>query len=225
MKGEQSGNRAMSAVGSINGPSPMHGRLLIVLAAVLWSLNGFFNTVLRSESFLHLDVPEVKPLHIDFYRVLFAGLVLVPSLRIRDVTFRRPMFFTAAAFAIMNFLFVKAMAEGTGHVAKALFLQYTAPAWMYLMCVFWLKEPVNWRNLLTVAIASVGVAVIVWGGWQNSELPIVLIALGSGVAYAAVLIGLRVLRRESARWLTVLNFLVSALALLPVMLFISPPTW
>jgi DME family drug/metabolite transporter len=41
------------------------------------------------------------------------------------------------------------------------------------------------------------------------------LALGSGVAYAGVLLWLRVLRNESSRWLTVLNHLGSALVLLP----------
>jgi drug/metabolite transporter, DME family len=224
MNGDQSGNSRMATAETTEAHSTMQGRLLILLAAVLWSLNGFFNTVLRSETFLHLNVPEVKPMHIAFYRALFAGLVIVPSLRWRNIRFRRPMLFTAVAFAIMNFLFVTAMAEGEGHVAKALFLQYTAPAWMYLACIFWLKEPANTRNLLSVIIALIGVGVIAWGGWQDSQLLIVLIALGSGVAYAAVLIGLRVLCKESSAWLTVLNFMVSALALLPIILFIAPPT-
>jgi drug/metabolite transporter (DMT)-like permease len=225
MNGDQFGNSRMATVETTEAHSTTQGRLLILLAAVLWSLNGFFNTVLRSETFLHLNVPEVKPMHIAFYRALFAGLVIVPSLRWRNIRFRRPMLFTAAAFAIMNVLFVTAMAGGKTNVAKALFLQYTAPAWMYLACVLWLKEPANTRNMLSVFIALIGVAVIVWGGWQDSQLLVVLIALGSGVAYAVVLIGLRVMCHESSAWLTVLNFAVSAIALLPIIIFIAPPTW
>src|SRR5579864_1753924 len=225
MNGDQSVNSRMATAETTEPRSAMQGRLLILMAAVLWSLNGFFNTILRSDTFLHLNMPEVKPMHIAFYRALFAGLVLVPSLRGRNIRLSRPILFTAGAFAIMNYLFVTAMAEGGGHVAKALFLQYTAPAWMYLISVLWLKEAANRRNLTSVAIALVGVTVIAWGGWQDSQLLIVLIALGSGVAYAVVLIGLRVLYRESSSWLTVLNLLTSALVLLPIMLFLPTPTW
>jgi drug/metabolite transporter (DMT)-like permease len=225
MNGDPSGNSRMATVETTEAQSTMQGRLLILAAASLWSLNGFFNTVLRSDTFLHLNVPEVKPMHIAFYRALFAGLVIVPSLRWRNIRFRRQMLFTAVAFAIMNVLFVTAMSGGETHVAKALFLQYTAPAWMYLACVLWLKERANTRNLISVFIALIGVAVIAWGGWQDSQLLIVLIALGSGVAYAAVLIGLRVMCHESPAWLTVLNFMAAAGALLPVILFLAPPTW
>jgi len=203
--------------------SPLQGRLLILLAAILWSLNGFFNTVLRQPTFLNLDVPEVKPLHIAFYRVLFAGLVLVPSLRRQDISWKWAMIFPAVAFAIMNISFVTAMALRS--VASALFLQYTAPVWMYLVCVFWWKEPTDRRSLLTVLMALVGVVVIVVGGWQDDQLWICLLAVNSGIFYAAVLLGLRVLSRESARWLTVVNFLSAALVLLPAIFFIAPPTW
>jgi drug/metabolite transporter (DMT)-like permease len=208
---------------SKDAPSLAQGRLLILLAAALWSLNGFFNTVLRQETFLHLSVPEVLPVHIAFYRVLFAGLVLVPSLRRRDISFKRAMIFPAVCFAIMNVCFVTAMALRS--VASALFLQYTAPVWMYIVCVFWWKESSDLRSLLTVILALIGVVVIVVGGWQGNQLWICLLAVNSGIFYAGVLLGLRTLRGESSRWLTVVNFLASALAMLPAIFFFATPTW
>ena len=45
------------------------------------------------------------------------------------------------------------------------------------------------------------------------------IAVGSGVAYAGVLIGLRVLRGASSRWLTIFNHLFAAAALAPSLFF------
>jgi drug/metabolite transporter (DMT)-like permease len=42
------------------------------------------------------------------------------------------------------------------------------------------------------------------------------------VAYAGVVLGLRVLRQESSRWLTVLNHLSGALVLIPVLAFLAP---
>ena len=62
----------------------------------------------------------------------------------------------------------------------------------------------------------VGVAVIVVGGWgHNDQLIAAGIAVGSGMAYAAVLVGLRVLRGASSRWLTIFNHLFAAAALAP----------
>ena len=66
-----------------------------------------------------------------------------------------------------------------------------------------------------MAVGLLGIAVIVLGGVREAQLGVVAIALGSGLAYAGVLICLRVLRDASSRWLTVLNHLFSALVLAP----------
>jgi len=69
-----------------------------------------------------------------------------------------------------------------------------------------------------------GVSVIVVGGWRDDQLWIVAIGLGSGLAYAGVILGLRVLREASSRWLTVLNHLGGAVVLLPFVWFLPTPT-
>ena len=56
--------------------------------------------------------------------------MLVPALRPRDFSFRPVMVGMVACFAVMNALFVSALAGGTA--ANAIVLQYTAPMWMYL---------------------------------------------------------------------------------------------
>src|SRR5260370_6360355 len=125
-------------------PSLAQGRLYIVLGALLWSTSGAFTKVLTRDTFLHLGNPQVLGLQIAFYRVLFAGLVLLPTLRRRDFSFRRAMIAMVACFATMNALYVLAMAQGTA--ANAVLLQYTAPMWMYLVSIWWLKEPVEPRS-------------------------------------------------------------------------------
>src|SRR6516162_4657595 len=50
--------------------SPAHGRLCVVLAALLWSTSGAFPKLLREATPLGLNQPEVKPLQIAFFRVL-----------------------------------------------------------------------------------------------------------------------------------------------------------
>src|SRR5260370_14488929 len=63
-----------------------------------------------------------------------------------------------------------------------------------------------------------------WGGWHEAELVVIVIALGSGLTYAGVMICLRVLRHASSRWLTVWNHLCSALVLVPFVWSLAPPT-
>jgi drug/metabolite transporter (DMT)-like permease len=125
-------------------------------------------------------------------------------------------------FAIMNALFVLAMAWGKA--ANAILLQYTAPLWMYLASVWLMGERADRRNLVALVGGLLGVGIIICGGWKDAQLPVVAIALGSGVAYAGVILCLRVLRGVDAPWLTVLNHLCGALALVPLLWFLAAPS-
>jgi drug/metabolite transporter, DME family len=190
-----------------------HGRLCIALAAVLWSLSGAFTKFLTKVMVEEYGYPDVEPLQIAFYRVFFAALVLAPTLRRGDIAWHPLMVAMALCFAAMNALFVTALAEGT--TANAILLQYSAPMWMYLASVFLLGEPADRRSSIALSIGLLGIAVIIVGGWEGGQISTVLIALGSGVTYAGVLVFLRLLRHMSPRWLTVWNHLLGAAVLLP----------
>src|SRR5439155_20217072 len=160
-------------------------------------------------------------LAIAFYRVLFAGLALVPTLRRRDLSWHGLMLVMVVCFAAMNLSYVSAMAQGTA--ANAVLLQYTAPMWMYVLSVWWLGEPAERRSSLALLCGLFGIAIIIWGGWQEAQLPVVGIALFSGMTYAGVVLCLRVLRAASPRWLPVLNHLCCALALVALLSWALPP--
>jgi drug/metabolite transporter, DME family len=207
------------------------GRLCIVLAAVLWSLSGAFTKVLTKDTFLHLNEPEIEPLvlgglnfpvQIACYRVLFAGIALAATVRHRDLTFRPAMLGMVACFTVMNALFISAIALGSA--ANAILLQYSAPLWMYLAAIFLLGERPDRRGTVSMFIGLFGIGVIVAGGWQQGDLVVIAIALGSGLTYAAVLIYLRVLRDVPANWLTVWNHLLGGLLLVPLLLSLRAPT-
>ena len=200
---------------SQDAPSPARGRLFIVLAAVLWSLSGVFTRVLKHDTSLRLGPEPVDGLTIAFYRVLFAGLVLVPTLRRRDLTFRPGLLAMVACFAAMNLTFVLALAGGKA--SNAILLQYSAPLWMYLASVRWLGEPASARGWTSLLLGTAGVGVIVWGGWEGGDLPVIGLGLASGFFYAGVVIFLRVLRGAAPAWLTVLNHLGAAVVVAPLL--------
>src|SRR5438093_2645249 len=160
-------------------PSLTEGRLCIAAAAVLWSLSGAFTKLLTGVMHEGYGYPEVPALQIAFYRVLFAGLVLVPTLRRADLSFRPLMVAMGLCFAAMNGLYVTAMAEGTA--ANAVLLQYTAPMWMYLACVLLLGEKADRRSSIALGIGLCGIGVIMVGGWGNEQMTTILLALASGV--------------------------------------------
>jgi DME family drug/metabolite transporter len=212
--------------------SPAQGRLCIALAAVLWSTSGAFTKVLTRPTFLGAYPPEIEPWHVNdtafpvqiaFYRAFFAGVVLLAMVRRRDIAFRPLMLVMAGCFAVMNITFITAQALGTA--ASAILLQYSAPLWMYLACVFWLGESADRRSTTALVIGMIGIATIIAGGWREGELLVMAIGLTSGVSYAGVLVCLRVLRGLSASWLTAWNHLLAGLVLLPILVLLRPPTF
>jgi drug/metabolite transporter (DMT)-like permease len=188
----------------------------VVCAAVLWSLSGGFTKVLREPTFLHLDEPRPHALLLAFYRALFAALFLLPTLQRREICWRPAMAGMTLCFAGMNVCFVVAMALGPA--ANAIWLQYTAPLWVYLAGRVWFGERAEWRSALAVCLGVAGVGVIVARNWAMrgaDELGVIALALASGITYAGVLIWLRVLRGAAGNWLTFLNLAASAVVLLP----------
>lgn len=201
----------------------MTGRILIVTAAVLWSTSGMFTCFLREPTVLGLHEPPLSPLQIAVGRALFAGLAMLPMLRPRDVSFRPLMAATALTFAAMNAMFVSAIALGSA--ANAILLQYTAPLWLYLLGVWFLREPADRRSALAVGIGLAGIGVIVYGGWEGEQALVVLLGLGSGLTYALILLGLRLQREASPVWLTAVNHLTGAIVLMPFVWHLPLPTW
>jgi drug/metabolite transporter (DMT)-like permease len=197
------------------------GRLLVALAAAGWSTSGLFTKVLREDTPLGLGDPPVDPLQIAALRVLFAGLVLAPLDRRRDLSFRPATACTALSFAAMNATFVSAMALGSA--ANAILLQYTAPLWLVLAGAFLLGEPAGARGLVSTLAGLAGVGIIVAGGWEGGQLRVVLLGLASGLFYAGVVLGLRVLRGASPVWLTVVNNTFGGLVLLPWVWHLASP--
>jgi drug/metabolite transporter (DMT)-like permease len=187
--------------------------LCVIAAAVLWSLSGAFKGVLVKLSPPEFSDPDTIAGYIAFYRVLFAGLVLLPTLRRRDVRLYPKLLWLPACFAAMNWTFTTALARGTA--ASAIFLQYAAPVWVYLFGIACLGERPDARSTVSVLLCAFGVAVILAGGWGGDDAAVVSLALASGVFYAGVLIGLQAFAAESPRWLTVLNHLSAAAVLLP----------
>jgi drug/metabolite transporter (DMT)-like permease len=213
---------------------------------VLWSLSGAFVKLLRPPPAgaegslvpgfvalglgdlreLDLGDPPVSPLVMACARGLFGGLAFLPALRLQHIQFRPLMLGMVLCFALMNVTFVSAM--GLGSAANAIFLQYTAPLFMYVGSVLWLREPPDRRSLVALIVAMAGVAVIVGGAWQGPSaetLIAVLIALASGVTFATLLLLIRVLRGVHPTWITLQNHLVAGLILLPFLLLDPPATW
>ena len=177
------------------------GRWLILSAAFLWSLAGVF--------IKFLDVP---PLTIVFYRSLFAGLVFTPFLRRNGLPLNGPILVSALTYTAAISSFVAANKLTTA--ANAIVLQYTAPIFVFLFSGLVLKEKIAKLNGFALAVSMIGIAIISLDSVGQPDMAGVLLALLSGLLFAAYMINLRRTREINPVYLTWINNMVCALLLL-----------
>ena len=176
---------------------------MVLAAALLWSTGGFF---VKAPNFDGWPGPALA-----FWRVAFASLVLLPLVRRPAWSWKLvPM---AGVFALMNYTYLTAMAQGSA--ANAIWLQSTAPVWVLLVGVLVFGERATRRDVLLVLFAAAGVAVILYYESHGESLAAVLWGLASGVFYGGVVLGLRQLRGMESTWLAAVNHGATAVVLAP----------
>ncbi len=182
-------------------------RLLVVTAALMWSSGGFF---MKSPLFEGWPGPVMA-----FWRAAFASLVLLPMVRRPRWSLKLvPM---VLVFAAMNVTYLTSMSITEASIA--IWLQGTAPAWVFLVTLLWLREPVHFRDWLMLGFAAAGMSLILFHELQGEAPAGVAYGLLSGVFYAGIVLSLRQLRDYESLWLVALNHVVTAVILAPVMVY------
>lgn len=181
------------------------GRLLVVAAALLWSTSGFFA---KAPFFAGWPGPVLA-----FWRAIFACCVLFPAARERRWSWK--LFPMMGVFAAMNYTYLTSLVKCEASVA--IWLQSTAPMWVFLVSVLLLGEPAKLGDWFLLGVGSTGVGLILWHELQGASPEGVLYGLASGVCYAGIVLSLRWLREFNSAWLVALNHLATALALAPTL--------
>jgi drug/metabolite transporter (DMT)-like permease len=192
---------------------PAHRKAVgyLLLAALGWSLAGIL--------FKLVDWP---PLAAAGGRGLVAGLFLIAVIgrRLR-FTWSPLQLGTAFVYAGCTVLF--AVANKMTSAAHAILIQYTAPVWVALAGAWFLNERAKPADWLTIAASFVGVALFLYDGLQVNNLAGILVALASGVFFAALIILLRKQKDGSPIESIILGNLLGFLAGLPAMWSAGPP--
>jgi drug/metabolite transporter, DME family len=211
----------MDSTGQHDDPNRQRtrARFAVVAAAVLWSTSGFFAKLPVFDEW----PPESRGVQIAFWRAVFASVLILPF--VRRPRWRWPMLPMALSFGVMSGLYLTALSLTTA--ANAIWLQNTAPWWVFLIGVVWLKEPVRGRDLVPLVCCVIGVATILSFELRDSIEWGVLCGLASAFGYAAVVLFLRGLRAEDAAWLVVVNQLGTVVLLLPLVVAVGlwPSGW
>ncbi len=193
--------------------SNRNGRLLVLIAAVMWSSSGLF----AKASIFDAWPDASRGILLAFWRALFAGLMLLPA--VRAPRWSPKLIPLCALFAVMNLTYLSAMTLSTA--ANAIWLQSTAPWWVLLVGVVTLGESLPRRQRLPLAIGGVGLAVILWFEVRGQNQAGVLCGLVSGLTYAGVVISLRALREVDSVWIVSLALLVTAACAFPYVVYIG----
>jgi len=194
------------------------GVLAILFAGSLWGALGPVSKIAFAEG--------VAPLAVAFWRALFGWLFFVVhagfrrSLAIdrRDI----PGVIVFALVSVSGFYGSYQVAVHFGGAARASVLLYTAPAWVAIMAVLVLGEPIRMRTIVSIVVAIAGVALISLSGEGTGRLeganPVVGIVFGliAGFTYALYyIVGRRLLERYSSLTLFSWILIIGAAGLLP----------
>ena len=150
------------------------GTLLLLSAAALWSLNGVLIKYLHDQG--------MSAMAIAASRSLIAGLVLTPFIVKRPRTIQEKRWLAAAVivFTGMCITFVLSMTRTTA--ANAIFLQYTAPAWVFLLSPFVTGDRATGPQTTAMILAFFGVTIIFWDQYAPGQSGLI-IGIIAGVVF------------------------------------------
>ena len=159
-------------------PEHQKGIIAVLIAAVLWSSGGIL-----------IKLITFHPMQISFFRGIFAALVFAIIFRKKAFIFNGMTFVNGIFYAGILILFVIATKLTTA--ANAIFLQYTAPIYVLVFEPLINKTEFKRINVITIFVCFVGMILFFMGELSFTHIEGNIVALLSGIAFAAFLIGMR----------------------------------
>jgi drug/metabolite transporter (DMT)-like permease len=161
------------------------GYAFVLSAVCLWSVNATISKiVVESGGLSALRLAQVRASGAGLILFLAVALLKPRSLRI---TSRRELCFLAAfgvlGLALVHYLYFTAITHMD--IGIALVIQYIAPVLVAVWARFFVHEPVRQRLWFALALALVGLSLVVemWGGRELSGVGVAA-SLGAACAYA-----------------------------------------
>ncbi len=185
----------------MNSSPILQGRLLLVGAALGWSLSGVI-----------IKLVDLNALSIAFSRSLVAALCLAPLAWGRRERLDWGNLWLALAYTGSVTLLVGATKATTA--ANAILLQYTAPVFVFLLGIPLLGERPAREDWAGLGLTMLGVGWI-FAGAGEADAAGVGLGLASGLAFGMLILLLRRFRHKDPFWVIFCNNIVVTLLLLP----------
>ncbi len=177
-------------------------RLLLIMAALLWSTSGL---ILK-------NLPSVHWLAIAGLRSLFAALIFLPG-----VTRRGPflkLLLAVLLYAVLVSALMGAMQLGTA--AQGIWLQYIAPAIVALWAWLFQRQRLRRVEVAAVLLTLVAVILIVSGGTGLPHRQSVVLGIISGFAFGSFILLLKGMSDVSPATIFFWTNIGTAIIVLPI---------
>jgi drug/metabolite transporter (DMT)-like permease len=191
---------------------PALGYAMVLTAATLWALNGAVSKViLQSGGVTSERLTEVRAT--GAFLLLFGALLVWRRSTLRVTRGELPFLavFGVAGLALVAWFYFVAIERL--EIGIALLIQYVAPVLVALYARYVLHEPVRRRIWAALALAIVGLALLLqlWDGLELDGIG-VLASLGAAITFALyILMADRGIRRRTSSSLLAYGFLFAAL--------------
>lgn len=154
------------------------GILYVFTAALLWSSGGLF-----------IKLISFNAMQLSFFRCLIAAITFALIFRKRTLIFNKLSIINSVIYAIVLITFV--IATKTTTAANAIFLQATAPIYVLIFEPLFNKSRYERINIITVGVCILGMILFFVGKLDPGHLEGNLVALISGVTFAALFLGMK----------------------------------
>ena len=154
------------------------GILFVFIAGLLWSTGGLF-----------IKLISLPAMQLAFFRCTIAAVTFGIIFRKEILLFNKLTFVNSVFYAAILITFV--IATKTTTAANAIFLQSTAPIYVLIFEPIFNKTKYERINIITVAVCMVGMILFFVGKLEPGHLEGNIIALFSGIAFAAFFLGMK----------------------------------
>lgn len=186
--------------------------LCIIAAGILWGTMGIFVRVFRAWGFSTIQITALRILLAAVFFVVFLAVTNPGKLKIkcRDI----PLFagLGVGSIFLMSVTYFSTMQRTS--LGAAAILLYTAPVFVMLMSVLFLKEKLTMRKLAALGTAFLGCILVTGiGGDMQMDVSGIMTGLLSGLSYALYsILGSFALRRYHPYTVSAYAFITAAAA-------------
>jgi DME family drug/metabolite transporter len=185
------------------------GILAVFITAILWSSGG-----------LLIKLISLNAMQLSFFRCSIAALVFALLFRKKLLIVNGLTFINAVFYAAVLTTFV--IATKTTTAANAIFLQSTAPIYVLIFEPIINKTKLERINVITILVCFIGMIFFFIGEISPGDLQGNLVALISGITFAAFFLGMKKNGKEYQQSSIFYGNIFVALLCIPFILDLEP---